>query len=53
MGSATGLRGVAGKRAAGPSELVFERDRGGERNEASGEAHAEVVEGCRRRSAQG
>src|SRR5487761_1227110 len=45
MSSATGLCGVAGERAAGPAELVVERDRCAERDEACGEANTEVVEG--------
>src|SRR5215210_9178104 len=42
MSSATGLRGVAGERAAGAAELVVERDGGGERGEAAGQPDAQV-----------
>jgi hypothetical protein len=45
MSSATRLRGVAGKAAAGAAELVVERDCGGECGESGAEAHAEIGEG--------
>src|SRR5512144_1151629 len=46
MSCATDSGRVAGERAAGAAEAVVERDGGGERGEAHGDAHEEVVEGA-------
>src|ERR1700694_922485 len=46
MGSATGLCGVAGERAAGAAEAVVECDCCGEGGEACDESDAEVLEGA-------
>src|SRR5919199_2448939 len=46
MSCAAGSGGVAGQRAAGASEAVVERDRGGECGEAAGESDAQLVQGA-------
>src|SRR3954447_4023038 len=44
MSCAAGSGGVAGERAAGAAEAVVERDRRGERGEAAGEPHMQLVQ---------
>src|SRR3982751_1576118 len=44
MTCAAGSVGVAGERSAGAAEAVVERDCGGERGEAAGEADAQLVQ---------
>src|SRR3954469_19062548 len=44
MSCATGSGGVAGEGAAGAAEAVVEGHRGGERGEAAGEPHMQLVQ---------